>query len=296
MQIQLVYISVILIWTTTPLAIKWSTEVGYLPGVSARMIIAMLIALALSPIMRLRLPRHLPACYTYLAGGLGIYTSMTCAYWGAQYIPSGWISVIFGISPIMTSILAAIWLGERHSSPTKIFALFLSCSGLAVMVNQSLHFGMETVLGVVAIIVAAFFHAASMVSIKKINAQIQSYASMTGCLIVTSILYGITLLATGIEIPVTVSNRAVGSILYLSSVGSVIGFLLFFYLLKHISATRTSLIALITPICTLILGNTMNNEPLTPQIWLGTAMVLGGLLLFEFGSSILLSIQKPTNN
>lgn len=261
-------------------------------GVSARMLIAMTIALALSAILRIPLPLSRSACYTYMAGGLGVYTSMTCAYWGAQYIPSGWISVIFGVSPIMTSLMAAAILHERHVSTIKMLALFVSLCGLAVMVKQSLNFGIETVWGVIAIIIAAFFHATSLIAIKKIDAKIKAFASTTGSLVVTSVLYIFSLLITGTQIPEQVSAKAAWSIFYLSSVGSIIGFLLFFYLLKHISATRTSLIALITPACALVLGNLLNNEPLTVQIWIGTAMVLGGLLLFEFGSSITLFPEK----
>ncbi|MGZ8928379.1 MAG: EamA family transporter, partial [Methylobacter sp.] len=40
MRIPLAYISVILLWSTTPLAIKWSGEgSGYLFGVTGRMVI-----------------------------------------------------------------------------------------------------------------------------------------------------------------------------------------------------------------------------------------------------------------
>jgi hypothetical protein len=43
MRIALAYISVILLWATTPLAIKWSIEsAGFLFGVTARMIIGTL--------------------------------------------------------------------------------------------------------------------------------------------------------------------------------------------------------------------------------------------------------------
>ena len=156
-------------------------------------------------------------------------------------------------------------------------------------------FGIETLWGIIAIVVAAFFYSASMVAVKKVNAKIQAYASMTGSLIIASICYVITTIALQADIPAEISTRAAAAILYLSIVGSVIGFLLFFYLLKHISATRTSLIALITPGCALILGNVLNNEPLTLEIWIGSALVLGGLLLFEFGSSMLLIVKKNKN-
>ncbi len=42
MRIRLTYLTVVLLWTTTPLAIKWSGEgPGFLFGVTARMTIGM---------------------------------------------------------------------------------------------------------------------------------------------------------------------------------------------------------------------------------------------------------------
>ena len=59
----------------------------------------------------LRLDRHSLAIY--LLGGVPMFIAMSSVYWSAQFIPSGWISVIFGFSPIMTSLLATLLLGER---------------------------------------------------------------------------------------------------------------------------------------------------------------------------------------
>ncbi|MEE9358209.1 EamA family transporter [Candidatus Vondammii sp. HM_W22] len=60
--------------------------------------------------------------------------------------------------------------------------------------------------------------------------------------------------------PEVLSSRALYSILYLALVGSVIGFAMYFYVLKHVEATRVALITLITPVTALLLGSLLNGE------------------------------------
>lgn len=55
MSVPAAYLGVVLIWGTTPLAIKWSGEgVGYLFGVTGRMVIGVVLALVLVYLMRLQ--------------------------------------------------------------------------------------------------------------------------------------------------------------------------------------------------------------------------------------------------
>ena len=103
MSVPAAYIGVILIWSTTPLAIKWSGEgAGYLFGVTARMVIGVLLALLVLALLRRPMQWHRKARLSYLVAGGSIYGAMLTIYWAAQFIPSGWISVVFGLTPIMT--------------------------------------------------------------------------------------------------------------------------------------------------------------------------------------------------
>ena len=57
MSVPAAFIGVIVIWSTTPLAIKWSGEgPGFLFGVSARMLIGTVLCLALMKLVRVALP------------------------------------------------------------------------------------------------------------------------------------------------------------------------------------------------------------------------------------------------
>ena len=61
-----------------------------------------------------------------------------------------------------------------------------------------------------------------------------------------------------------------------------VGFAMFFYVLRHVEATRVALLTLITPVLALWLGNMLNGEGVGWPVVLGTFMILLGLLLYEW--------------
>jgi len=47
-----------------------------------------------------------------------------------------------------------------------------------------------------------------------------------------------------------------------------------------------ALVALVTPVLALLLGSALNAEPVQPVVWSGAAVILCGLVLFEFGDRL----------
>ncbi|MDY0190243.1 MAG: DMT family transporter [Desulfuromonas sp.] len=284
MAVPAAYLGVILIWTTTPLAIKWS-GVGnhFLVAVTSRMVIGLAVALLLMAMQHKSFPRNRTALQTYLAVGLGIYGSMSLVYWAAQYIPSGWISVLFGLNPIFTGLLAGLWLKESGLTLGKLMGSLLGVAGLVVIFRNSLAMGPESGWGIVAAVSATAVHCMSAIWVKRIGARIPALTMTAGGVGVAVVCLTLTWILLGVPFPESVSPRAGGAIVYLGVVGSVLGFALYYFVLKNVEATRVALITLITPVSALLLGNILNAEPLTPSIWAGTAMIMVGLLFFEFG-------------
>ena len=75
--------------------------------------------------------------------------------------------------------------------------------------------------------------------------------------------------------------------------GSVIGFMSYYYLIKHTSVQVVGIVPLITPIFALLLGANLNNEMLTNQQLIGVILVLFGLAIYEYGNK--LWIRKSLN-
>ena len=69
-------------------------------------------------------------------------------------------------------------------------------------------------------------------------------------------------------------------------IGTVLGFNLYFYVLKRVPASAIGLITLITPVLALLLGQGLNGEHIASHVWLGTAVILLGLSLFMWGGRL----------
>jgi drug/metabolite transporter (DMT)-like permease len=287
MSVPISYLTVILIWTTTPLAIKWSAEgAGFVFAVSSRMLLGAVLGMSMAILLRLEIPWHKSAVKTYLYAGLGIAISMMFVYWAAQYIPSGWISLIFGLSPIITGLLMYALHGENEFSKDKLFGLFLGLSGLTVIFTTGLTLSSEAVLGIAAVLASTILYSFTAIKIKQYNDGIPALTITAAGLMFAAPFYGLCWYLMDGEIPDLVTSRAAISILYLAIFGSVIGFALFFYILKHVSASRVSLITLVTPVTALFLGRFFNNEPLTMELLTGAIMILMGLVFYQFGINV----------
>ncbi|MCP4410376.1 MAG: hypothetical protein GY807_22045 [Gammaproteobacteria bacterium] len=78
---------------------------------------------------------------TYLAAGLGLFFAMTAVYWSSQFIPSGWMSVLFGLAPIVTGLMATFLLSERALDAAQLAGMLLGLAGPAIMLLGSQHRG-----------------------------------------------------------------------------------------------------------------------------------------------------------
>ena len=285
MSVPAAYLGVIIIWSTTPLAIKWSSKTGFMFGVSGRMLLGASLCLLIITLLRVDFPWHRAARRSYLAASISIYGALMVTYWGAQFISSGLIAVLFGTAPIITSLLTIILLGDKQISWNQWAGMLLGVIGLGLIFNSELNLGTESIKGLLAVLFAVVLHSFSAVWIKRMNVSLSPLAITSGGLLVALPLYGITWIMLGESLPTNISTRSMLSIIYLGIFGSVLGFIFYYYILKHLDAKRVALITLITPISALFLGQNLNGEIIQATIWLGACIVLGGLGLYQWGKS-----------
>lgn len=298
MSIAAAYTGVVFIWASTPLAIQWSL-VGdeFLFGVGSRIVLGAMVCLALMGLLGMRLPVHGRALRAYLAGAVAIYGAMMCVYWGARYVPSGLVSVLFGLTPVFTGVMAMLWLGERGFGPARALGLGLGLGGLVLVFGGSSMPGLDArigndgeaqwrvMAGMGAVLLSALLHALSTVWVKRIDAGLSAMAMTGGSLAVSAPLYVLTWWLVDGHWPAEVPPRAGLAIVYLGLFGSVLGFVLFYYVLHRVEAGRVALITLISPVLALIAGQQLNGENLTWQVWGGSGLILSGLLAYQRGEA-----------
>ena len=288
MAIKLAFLGVIIIWSTTPLGLKWSgEEVGFLFGVTARMILAVSVAGLLLIALRKSFPLHRHAVQAYIASSVGIYLAMLFGYWAASYIPSGWIAVIWGVSPVLAGVLGSIVLGEKALVLHRMIGVIAGISGLAIIFLHGAKTGEHTTLGVLLAMIGVISQVATAVWIKQIKADIHGLAMTTGGLAISIVPFVLTWWLFDGTLPEFIPAKVAGSIIYLAIMGSVVGFSLYFFLLNHVEASKVALITLVTPVTALLLGSWLNNEPLTLWVFIGTALILSGLASYQWGEGLI---------
>lgn len=286
MSVPAAYVGMVLIWSTTPLAIQWSSEDGgFLFAVTARMSLALVLCYLLARIFGVTIHWHRRALIGYVASALGLFPAMVAVYWGAQYIPSGLVAVLYGLLPMVTTIVSALWLQERLWQPPKLLGICLGVLGLAVIFDPRVDLTLATAMGVGGVLMSTLLHAMSMTWLKRIDGDMPALALTTGGLMVAVPMYLMTCLLLGTPWPAQLTWKATGAIAYLSVMGSVFGFLLFYYVLKRTSPNVIALVTLVTPVLALLWGFIFNNEALELRTVAGAALILSGLSLHHWGGA-----------
>lgn len=296
MSVPAAYITVILIWSTTPLAIQWSSEGwGYLSGVTGRMFIGAVLCFALLKLLRHELPWHKQARMTYIAAGIGVYGAMISTYWGAQFVPSGLIAVLFGLSPIVTASFATVMLKEQGFTFGKVLGMLLGLAGLILIFESDITSKAFAWQGIAAILFATLLHSGSSVWVKKLATEMPPLSVTTGALLVAMPAYLLTWTFMHHGDPVQGTSRALIAVVYLGIFGSAIGFTLFFYVLKKIEANKVALITLVTPVLALLMGQWLNHEVIPFAVWAGAVCILLALSTHHWADQIIKRLRTEAS-
>jgi drug/metabolite transporter (DMT)-like permease len=287
MKLRGTFFAVVAIWSTTPLAIAWgATDVGFIPAITWRMVPAAVLSFLLCKAFGIQVHWHRQAISSYLAAGLGMFGAMTMAYWASQYIESGMLSVIFGMTPVLSGLLSIKLLGEPFFSPGKLIALMVALGGFALMFSGELGVSERGTWALIVLFAAVWVFSLSAVLVKKIDLGGHPLAQSSGALMISTPLFVVLYFLTGAASFQDASLRAVISISYLVVFGSIFGFVGYFYILQRMSPRDVGLLNLIAPVFALWLGAIVNEESLDPEQWLGAALVLTSLAMYQWAAPL----------
>ncbi|HEY7774688.1 MAG TPA: DMT family transporter [Marinagarivorans sp.] len=281
MSIILAYFSVILIWATTPLAIHWSnTDFDFITAISSRIVVAALLGYALLKLMGMRLVHARRDWVNYAVGSMGLFPTMLLVYWAAKTVPSGIMSVIFGLFPFFVAVVSQLLFNQRLLTPVKVLALCIALVGLALINIEQLRLGWSGLMGVAAIVTATVCWALSSVWLKSLPA-IPPFRQTVGSMVFATPLFVFIGWLFAEPLPADIGVRSFAGLSYLVVAGSLLGHTLFFYVLKHCAVTTVALIPLITPSLAMLLGWAVEGEVVGLVSLVGAMTVLTGLAIFQ---------------
>lgn len=278
----------ILIWGTT-----WGAIQIGLRGLPPFTGVAIRFALASAIILLYARARHIPIGRDprerrlwLVNGSLSFCASYGVVYWGEQWVPSGLTSVLFATFPLFVAILAHFFLPGERLSPLGAAGVLLGFAGAAVIFSEDLaHLGGPGVgFASAVLLISPVVSAVASVAVKRWGAGIHP-VSLTGVPMGgAALVLGAIALVTERGRPIRLDAASVGALVYLAVAGTVVTFLLYYWLLAQASATRVSLIAYLIPVVAVAVGVVFLDEPITGRIMAGSGLVVAGVALTLHGS------------
>lgn len=277
-------LALVCIWSTTALAIKWGvTGVDYAISLLLRFSLAFIAIGLIIAIRRIPMPPLSKTWRAWLAAGGGTSFSMVCTYWASQHINSGLVAVLHGLTPLSTALFAHLWLQEKIAR-NEMIGIMLAIAGLAMIFSDHLSLSSDGIPALLAVLLAVSGNSAGMVKLKTYSQGINTFVVSVGSMGVGVLMAGAVWLMHGAPLPEAIPLRALGAIFYLAVFGSVVAMSLFFWLIRECKPTQIALIPMISTVAALWLGSFLNDEVLTRDILIGSALILTGLALHQLGT------------
>lgn len=225
-----------------------------------------------------------PAEHWYFAGlGAAIFsTNYALFYYAGLHVASGLLSIVFSLASIGNVALDSMFFGTRIDRRVLIGAA-LGVGGVALMFYPEIH-GVRLEAGVLVGLALSLagtvcFCLGSMLSAAAQRRGLPLFAA-TGW----SMVYGVGLMALfailrGDRFTVEWSATYLGGLLYLSVLGSVVAFSVYFMLIGRIGAARAGYTTVMFPVIALIASTFAEHYRWSVLALLGLAAVLAGNLL-----------------
>jgi drug/metabolite transporter (DMT)-like permease len=281
MKARLVWLILCGIWGSTWLFIKVGlADLPPLTFAGIRFVIAFAILFTLIRLRRIPIPRR-RAEWSLLAitGILSFGFNYGLIFWGEQYISSGLAALLQATIPAFGLVFAHFHLPGERLSWARIGGVVLGIFGVGVVFsNQLAVAGRLALAGCVAVLLSSIVVAYSNVLVKAYGTNLNPAVLAAG-----QMLFGLLLLfAVGIPMegnPFRLhwTPMALTALLYLAIVGSVIAFLLYYWLVLNMDVTKSMLIALVTPVVAVLLGMIVLNEEIGWRTLAGGAMIMLGI-------------------
>jgi drug/metabolite transporter (DMT)-like permease len=263
--------AVYIIWGSTYLAIAVTVEtLPPLLAVATRFILAgsIMAGIVLWRGGSLRIGRReLASCV--LIGCL-LPGANAVLFYAERDVPTGLSSLIIASVPLWV-VLLRIASGERLRGAA-LAGVGVGFIGVAVLLRPS---GATTTVGVLLVLVSALMWSVGSFAGARMTMPDDPFTATT----YEMLAGGIVMLPFGIAVagPFDPSTASVLAWVYLVTIGSVVGYTAYTWLLHHAPLGTVSTYAYVNPVVAIILGVLFRNESLTKQILVGAAIVVASV-------------------
>jgi len=269
------------IWGSSFLWIKIGVaEIGPITLVAFRLLFALLGLIVFLLLQRRALPRDARTLWAFaFMGVFNTAVPFALISWGETRIDSALASILNGTVPLFTIVIAHFWLADEKISLTRVLGLIVGFFGVVVLVSrdfgpQGLH---SSILGQLAVLAASVSYAVSATFSRRHLRGVPPVIQATSIVFIADALAWAAVPI--IERPFVLPQLPITwfALVWLGLLGSCIAYLLYFYLLNSVGATKATLVTYVFPVIGLLLGIIFLEESADWRLLAGSALVVGGI-------------------
>lgn len=270
-----------LVWGSSFLWIKIAVaEVGPLTLVSYRVWFALLGLVVALALVRPRRPQQKDLPALFLLAVFNVAVPFALISWSEQTITSAMASILNSTVPLFTILIAPLFLSEERLTPRRLLGLLMGFAGVVVLVSTPSGGGLGRLgPGTLAMLLAALCYAGSAVFARRrthhLSAEVQSIGQMLGASLIISPA------AALLEAPFHLPRLPITwvALAWLGLLGSCVGTLLFYSLLKTAGPTRTTLTTYVFPLVGVALGWAVLGEQPGWRLLAGGMLIISGIVI-----------------
>ncbi|MBC8162136.1 MAG: DMT family transporter [Roseiflexaceae bacterium] len=215
-----------------------------------------------------------------IVGMVGLIAPFTLITWSEQIIPSGQAAVLNGTAPLFTALIAYGWMRSEHLTGIKLLGVGLGFVGVVIAVGLTdVSFSSAGTQAQLAVLLASLCYGVSGVYSRQAFKGLPALVPATGQLLAGALLLTpVALLRNGLPstLPSAVAMASVGA---LAVFGTSIAYILLYWLIERIGATRTSMVTYLVAPMALVYGAVFLREQISANTLVGLGLVIVGILL-----------------
>lgn len=271
------FVLIILLGGFNAIAIRFTVlELPPFWGATLRLAPAALLLLLLVLFLKLPIPRGRALMGAILFGVLNFGVSYAFIYYALRKVQPGMGQVIMALVPLFTLIFAIAHHQETFRWRGLLGSL-LAMGGIAIVFWEQVQTNVP-LFSLLAVILGAACIAEGGVMVKLFPKSHPITTNAIGVSVGSIILFGMSLLWHEKQVlPVRTATWI--ALLFLVLLGSILLFLLFFYILKIWPASTVAYVFVLFPFVSLTASVRLSNEVLSPLLVVGAVLVLTGALI-----------------
>jgi drug/metabolite transporter (DMT)-like permease len=197
--------------------------------------------------------------------------------WGEKYVDSSVAGIAQSTVPIFTFLLALRFLPHEHVGPARVAGVALGFLGVAVLAGFDPRGGWWAVAGTLAVVLSSVSYACAGVFGQLRVQTVAGPVLATGSMLAG----GLILLPFALfQLPSRMPDpEAIASILALTILGTALGQLILFRMLRLYGSRRLSLVTYLMPGFAVVYGAVLLDEPISAGVLVGLVLILGGVAL-----------------